>query len=394
MIILDEPYVSDFLIETVKNYKIPVLKTKFSQSLLGSNSKLLVSEQDAIMFYKDNPQAKLYTNSENSISWIENNLDFTGLPEKINTFKDKLRFRELIKSLYPGYFFKGIHINDLEDTDVSDFTFPFILKPAVGFFSLGIYKINTPEDWQKAISGIKIEMGQIDGMYPKEVLDTSRFIVEECIKGEEYALDCYYDDKGDPVVLNILKHLFYSDDDTGDRIYFTSAKVIKELLKPVEGFLSKIGKLTKIKNFPVHIEIRLSEGKIQVIEFNPLRFGGWCTTADLTAHAWNINSYDYFLSGKKPDWEQILKKGTGKAYNLIVLDNNSGIAGKDVAGFDYDKLLKGFTKPLELRKTDYKKYPVFGFLFAETTNENAEELKNILKSDLREMILPKKTLIL
>ena len=386
MIILEKPYVSDFLIETIKNYKILVLSTEFSVELLGVNSNLLVNEKDAISYFINNPQSKLYTNSENSIAWIENKLGFTDLPEKINIFKDKLRFRKLIKSLYPGYFFKGIHINELENTDISGFSLPFILKPAVGFFSMGVYKINTPNDWQKAISGIKNEMKEIEGMYPKEVLDTSKFIIEECIKGEEYAIDCYYDDEGKPVVLNILKHLFYSGDDTGDRIYFTSAKVIKEQLKPVEDFLWEVGKLADIKNFPVHIEIRIDNGKIQPIEFNPLRFGGWCTTADLTAYSWNINSYDYFLSGKNPDWEQILKNDDGKAYNLIVLDNNSGIEGKKIKDFNYDKLLKSFSKPLELRKTDYKKFPVFAFLFTETADENAEELKNILKSNLREYI--------
>ncbi len=386
MIILDKPYISDFLIETIKKYNIPVLKTDLSEKLLNGKTKLLVTEDDAVLHFKNNQQAKLYTNSENSIAWIENKLKFTDLPEKINIFKDKYRFRQLLKPLFPDYFFKSIHINDLENTDVSGFPLPFILKPSIGFFSMGIYKIDKYEDWDKAVSDIKKEMIQIEGMYPKEVLNTSKFIIEECIKGEEYALDCYYDNEGNPVILNILKHLFASENDTGDRIYFTSANVLKEQLKPVEDFLSKVGKLTEIKNFPVHIEIRIEDGKIQPIEFNPLRFGGWCSTADLTAYAWNINSYDYFLSGKKPDWEQILKNDKGSTYNLIVLDNNSGIEGKDIKHFDYDKLLNSFTKPLELRKTDYKKFPVFAFLFAQTDDENAEELKNILKSDLREYI--------
>ena len=386
MIILDKPYVSNFLLETIKKYNIPVLKTDLSEELLYDKNKLLITEEDAILHFKNNSQAKLYTNSENSIAWIENKLDFTDLPKKINIFKDKYRFRELVKPLFPDYFFKSIHINELESTDVSGFPLPFILKPSIGFFSLGIYKINAHKDWGKAVSDIKKEMIQIEGMYPKEVLNTTKFIVEECIKGEEYAIDCYYDNNGNPVILNVLKHLFASENDTGDRIYFTSAKVLKEQLKPVEDFLSEVGKLTGIKNFPVHIELRIKNGKVQPIEFNPLRFGGWCSTADLTAYAWNINSYDYFLSGKKPDWEQILKNDNGHAFNLIVLDNNSGIAGKDIKRFDYDKLLKSFTKPLELRKTDYKKFPVFAFLFAKTDDENAEELKNILKSDLREYI--------
>jgi len=49
-------------------------------------------------------------------------------------------------------------------------------------------------------------------------------------------------------------------------------------------------------------------------------------------------------------------------------------------------LLAGFEKPLELRKIDYKKYPVFGFLFVESREENFSELQTILDSDLNEFV--------
>jgi len=39
-----------------------------------------------------------------------------------------------------------------------------------------------------------------------------------------------------------------------------------------------------------------------------------------------------------------------------------------------------------LRKIDYREYPVYGFLFAETREENFAEIEAILKSDLREFI--------
>jgi len=44
---------------------------------------------------------------------------------------------------------------------------------------------------------------------------------------------------------------------------------------------------------------------------------------------------------------------------------------------------------LELRKIDFNKYPVFGFLFTETREDNFEELKRILDSDLSEFITVK-----
>ncbi|RLD83193.1 MAG: ATP-grasp domain-containing protein [Bacteroidetes bacterium] len=386
MIILDKPYVSDFLIETVIKYNIPVLETELSKQLLNGNKELLITEEEAVLRFRKGKSARLYTNSENSIAWIEKNLEFTNLPEKVKLFKDKVKFRELIKGLYPKYFYKGIQLNDLEKTEISGFPLPFILKPAIGFFSMGVYKIDKYKEWKQAVVDIKKEIEQVKGLYPEEVLNTTEFIVEECIKGEEYAIDCYYDDEGKPVVLNILKHLFSSDQDTSDRVYITSTEIIKENLEKIEHFLSEIGKLSNIQNFPMHVEIRIDNGNIQAIEFNPLRFGGWCTTADITNYAYGINSYEYYQSSLKPDWKQIFEENSGNIYSIIVLDNSTGIEGKNIKSFNYDKLQEYFKKPLELRKTDYKKFPVFGFLFAETRKDNVQELEYILKSDLREFI--------
>jgi len=70
----------------------------------------------------------------------------------------------------------------------------------------------------------------------------------------------------------------------------------------------------------------------------------------------------------------------------VVLDNSTGCAGEEIAEFDYDALLANFENSLELRKIDYREFPVFGFLFLETREENFGELERILKSDLSELI--------
>ena len=41
---------------------------------------------------------------------------------------------------------------------------------------------------------------------------------------------------------------------------------------------------------------------------------------------------------------------------------------------------------MELRKVDHKTYPLFGFLFTETRQDNYIELENILHSDLTEFV--------
>lgn len=95
--------------------------------------------------------------------------------------------------------------------------------------------------------------------FPKEVLDTSNFIIEEYIKGEEYAIDAYFNKDGEIMILNILHHKFSSGADTSDRVYSTSKEIIYENKNRVEGFLQPIVDKLNLRNFPLHVEIRINE---------------------------------------------------------------------------------------------------------------------------------------
>jgi predicted ATP-grasp superfamily ATP-dependent carboligase len=289
--------------------------------------------------------------------------------------------------MFPDYFYKSVLVGDLENLDVMGFSFPFIIKPAVGFFSLGVYKVETPEDWQETVLKILNEIDLIKDLYPPEVLHTGEFIIEECIDGDEFAIDCYFNKQGQAVVLNIMKHIFSSGTDVNDRVYITSKEIIQNHVTSITEFLSEIGKRAGLVNFPAHVEIRIAEdGKIAPIEVNPLRFGGWCSTPDLAWHAFGINLYEYLFQQKKPDWNSILENNDGAVFSNIVLNNSTGIEGKNIQSFDYEKLLADFEKPLELRKADFGKFPLFGFLFCETRENNMQELEKILMSDLKEYV--------
>jgi len=270
--------------------------------------------------------------------------------------------------------------------------YPFIIKPAIGFFSIAVHKVDEPTEWNQVLDKIEYEIKKMQGLYPKEVIDITDFIIEDCIEGEEYAIDCYFDKEGEPIVLNILNHIFSSEKDVSDRIYSTSKEIMEKYNSEILDFLKTIGVKANLKNFPAHVEVRIdNEGKISPIEVNPLRFGGWCTTGDLSWYAYGVNSYEYFLNGKRPDWEEIFKTRKEKRYSIIVLDNNSGIMENYIEYFDYEQLLKDFEKPMSLRKVDFNEYSFFGFLFTETTCGNEKELNRILTSNLREYIKVKKT---
>ena len=386
MFFADKPYISDFFKQTVRDNNIPVVGTEITEKLGLYSGTKIISEEAAVEMARVSGNLRIYATSENAIGWISKHLAFSDLPEKIALFKDKVKFRELTESLFPDFYFKEVCVEDLKKIEIEDIPLPFIIKPAIGFFSMGVCKVTSHGDWPNTVDSILKEMDKNKSAYPEAVLNTSSFIIEQCINGDEYAFDAYFDASGEPVVLSILKHTFASETDVSDRVYTTSKEIIEENLADFTNFAGRISKLAQLKNFPVHIEVRRENGVLLPIEVNPMRFGGWCTTADISHMAYGFNPYLCYFLQERPNWNEALKGKEGKLYSLIVLDNSTGIHVKDIAAFDFEGLLSNFEKPMELRKIDYREHSVFGFLFTETRADNFIELKRILDSNLSEFI--------
>ncbi len=351
------------------------------------NGNHLITEQEAVEAVASGNGPLIYTNSENAIGWIAQHLAFTELPDKIGLFKDKARFREMLKPMFPDFYFRKVALADLARIDLDTLPMPCFVKPAVGFFSMGVFMAVTPSQWPEIVQGVHSEIQRAEELYPKEVLDGAEFIIEQAVEGDEYAIDVYFDANGKPVILNILHHLFSSDLDVGDRMYITSKQIIETYLNEFTDFLAKIGRLSGVRGFPAHVEIRRrADGLVTPIEINPMRFGGWCTTADLAHAAYGFNPYLYYFSQKRPNWNRILQDMDESLYSVIVLDNVTGVDASRIETFDYEALASTLQHPLELRKIDYAQYPVFGFLFAKTQADRFYELDYLLQSDLREFI--------
>ncbi|HKJ06838.1 MAG TPA: ATP-grasp domain-containing protein [Flavobacteriaceae bacterium] len=387
MFLIDYPYVSDFLKDTLKKNHYPIVATKQAKELLKDDSLNWVSEKETVNLFKENTNKYIYSNSENVISWVEKNLSFTNLPKHIKIFKNKLKLRELLEDVYPTYFFKGVKTKDLKKVDSATLKYPLIVKPVIGFFSLGVHKVNNESEWAPIVEKINSELKEIEKFYPPEVLNTNNFIIEECIEGEEFAIDCYYNAQGEAVIVNIMKHQFASENDFSDRLYSTSKDIVLNNLELFQNLVDTIGEKTALKNFPIHMEVRVTnEGVAIPIEINPMRFGGWCTTGDVAWFAHKINVYEYFMEQQKPNWEEVFKNDKNTTYSLILLDNTTGHETSEIASFNYEKLAEDFENPLEIRQINPDKFPVFGFLITATSADNKKELTNILNSNLSEYI--------
>lgn len=386
MFILEEPYVSDLLATTVAELGLPVLETPMAKRRLFGPHAVPLSADDAFAAAASRPGARLYSNSENAIGWIAEHLAQSDLPRRIGLFKDKVAFRELVADLYPDYRYFGLPLSGLRTFDPSSLRAPFIVKPAVGFFSMGVHVVESAEAWPAVVVEIEREVQSFDSIYPDQVLGLDRFVVEEVIEGEEFAIDAYFDADGTPVLVDVYAHLFVSADDVSDRVYLTSAETVERLGPPAMELLAEVGRRARLSDFPVHAELRIDgAGRVAPIEVNPMRFGAWCAT-DLAHFAYGVNPYHCYLLGERPDWARIAAETAGRTTALIVSDLPSSVDLATIDSVDYERFAARFSRVLELRPTDFNRYPVFAFTFVDVPSNDLSELHAVLGADLREYL--------
>jgi len=385
MFLIDYPYASDLLMQTTEKINKPIIQTETAKELIGTKPNVLsIDEKETLKTLNQQEEPKIYCNSENSIAWIQNNLKHTHLPGLIELCKDKYKFRELLKPVYPNFRFTEVNYDKLSDFDVESFGFPFIIKPVTGFFSLGIYVIENMDEWKKALVDLKQEMEESKDLFPKEVVDSNRFLLEELIDGKEYAVDAFFKADRSPEIVNIYEHVFASGKDVSDRLYFTSKKVFDAGHEKFMKVLEALSLEGKFRNFAMHIEFRINKKGIAIpIEANPMRFAGFCM-GDMTNYSLGFNPYEAFFKEEVPDWNDSFKGKENKQYNAVIASHN--IALNKIESIDYTAFESGFSNLLHIHKIDYKKYPVFAFAFSEVDENNTEEAEFFLKSDMKEFV--------
>ena len=385
MFILEEPYVSDLLAATVVELGLPVLRTPIAERRLPAPHAALLRDDAAF-------SAAARTAGRAALLQLRerDRLDRRA-PRRAPTcrgrsqlFKDKVAFRDLVADLYPDYRYAGVPAGELRAFDPARLRAPFIVKPAVGFFSLGVHVVESATAWPAVVAEIESEVQALGHLYPEQVLDLGHFVVEEVIEGEEFAVDAYYDADGAPVLVNAYAHLFSSADDVSDRVYLTSAETVARLGPPAVEFLTEIGRRARLADFPVHTELRVDgAGRVAPIEVNPMRFGGWCAT-DLAHFAYGVNPYRCYLRDERPDWGRIAEQTAGRTTALIVADLPASVDLAAIASVDYEGFAARFSRVLELRPTDVNRYPVFAFTFVDVPSGDLSELHAVLGADLRE----------
>ena len=382
MIILDKPYVSTLLSSTLQQLGTPVLKIGDVQ--IPEEEKLDLLEETLFFEQLEKSSAPLLFNSENGLAMLMNYLPESKFAEWTSLFKNKAEFRRRMTKIYPSFYFREVSIQDLYEIPLESIPFPIIIKPVIGYSSVGVYRIDCIEDWHHTVEKLKVDINDSASAYPNDVIDSQTVILEELIQGDEYAIDAYFTKEGKPVILNLFKRMFANDKDMSDRIYYTSKSVLRETLAPISDFLERLGNIEALASFPLHFEVRITkEGQVVPIEVNPFRFAGIGTT-ELGAHAYGVDVYDYYFNQLKPNWEEKIEAMDNAIYSFLCAEFDPSISLELIRAVDHESFKQQFNEILDYRYMDYKEYPIFSVVFFK--HHTFDENKRLLTLELSNFI--------
>lgn len=165
--------------------------------------------------------------------------DFEAVSICCNKFKTA-KFFEEHKFGYPKVITR-------QDIEAGNFKFPLFIKPLNGSSSINAFKVNNKNELDFFID------------YVKEP------IVQECVSGKEYTIDCFSDFNGN--IITVVPRL---------RIATRSGEVLKGKIERNSSIITDVKRLIKSLDFIGQITVQCflcDDGSIKYIEINP-RFGG------------------------------------------------------------------------------------------------------------------------
>ena len=363
--------------------QIPVLHNDMAEVLKSQGHNLnLLGDKAFVERYEQSHQ--LYAVSENALVWLYAQLPDSELVKKVKILKDKVAFRRICQQIYPDFYYKEVEMKTLRQLNPDELPLPLVLKPAVGFLSVGVYIVRDKAEWQAALDDIDRNFAKQCAVFPDTVVRSEKFVLEQFIEGEEYAVDAYYDAEGKPNIINIFHHIFKNETDVSDRLYCMSKQIFESNYPAFNQFCIDLNGALGLRNFPMHVEFRVdkSTGRAIPIEVNPLRFAGMCLN-DLTRHTCHLLPVQAYFEGTHPDYATMWNGIENDVFSFVVLDKPYDTNRK----LDFERIKRHFHGVLETRDIMNPAMSIWGFLFTQTAPEHKAELQEILHSTLEEFMI-------
>jgi len=323
--------------------------------------------------------SKVYAPTESALEVILEKSDDPAFIKAVDSLKDKVKFRHLMSNLYPDFFFKKIDVSELETVEL-DRTRKYIVKPVKGFFGTAVKEIKAETNLAEIAEEIKAELAENCKYFSESVLSKNELIIEEYIEGDEYAIDLFYNEAGEPEILNIYHHPFPNKNEYFHVLYYTNKQLFDQFMKPIKDLFVELNQHLNVTGFPIHAEFKLTDGKLIPIEMNPLRYGGF-GLADLTYYGFKINPFVAFFRDEKMDWPKIWKECSNDTFGWILAYNGDRIDIQKMKP-KHEEFKSLFGNILHYVEVDHKTNPVFGMAYVQ--NDSVENLDFLLNLEFNE----------
>ncbi|WP_165784694.1 ATP-grasp domain-containing protein [Solitalea longa] len=365
--------------------KVYLIKSNRSEA--GTIETLADFSKLEIIVGHDNTIPALLSNNEKACIISESSIEtiIKSLPESdrkriaLELFKDKYRFRELVKDdnfeVHRTCFQNLQHLNIHKKS---------VIKPLKGCFGTAVKIVDENTDLLQVKEEIAQELKKNAVLFSDNVLSTDEFIVEDFIEGEEYAVDMFYNSKGEPCIVNIYHHPIPKHKEYLHMIYYSSKPTFEAIYPLAVDFFKRLNEKIGVTNFPMHCEFKLANNNLVPIEINPMRFGGM-GLGNLVYHSFGINPYEYFLNDIEPDWKTINDKISDESRFIYLIAYNAFRKDKLTHKPMVGELRKLFTEVKLEKLFDYQQQLAFGVF---CLHENEQTLGNLLEINFDDYFEP------
>ncbi len=183
----------------------------------------------------------------------------------INNAMNKFKSRNIFNSI-SKIKIQNTVVKNIEDIELFvNKNGPSVLKPIYGTASKSVIKI-------KNLQENRIEIEKL-----MEDCSDQNLIIEKFVDGKEYALEGNLINSVLKKIVIFDKPINYKEPYFEESIYITPAEIPEETQNDIVDLIGKACKELGLENGPVHVEFKIHDEKIFIIEINPRMIGGLCS---------------------------------------------------------------------------------------------------------------------
>ena len=185
--------------------------------------------------------------------------------KSINNAMNKLESRNIFNSISEIKIQNAI-VKTIEDIDLFlNENGTSVLKPIYGTASKSVIKIHSFKENKAAVEKLMQDCSDQD------------LIIEEFVDGSEYALEGNLINSELNKIIIFDKPINYKEPYFEESIYIAPTEIPDETQKEIVNLIGKACKKLGLENGPVHVEFKIHNKEIFIIEINPRMIGGLCS---------------------------------------------------------------------------------------------------------------------